>query len=231
MDNEKEKILKELYKHLDSFKDNCLNFPYEERGVTNIEAFYWWSLVGAFKPDIIIESGVYKGRSTHFLCQAQKYFNVPTFFAYDRSNEHEAYVRNKLKIYDFKYKICDGVNAIEKVCKKYNKSKILFIVDGPKSGEPFKRILRAAFSCPNFCAIGVHDCYEFNSESGQILKEENKYNLLFTDKEINKSIRDLNSNISDDIVNAMKKMDREYKIDLMECIGICYNHSLLLETQ
>ena len=91
-------IIAKLKEHKDSFVQECCKnkVPYEPRGILNIEAFYWWSLVGHYKPDIILESGVFLGRSTDILARAQKFFNIPMHYAFDKSDEHAKHVKKKL---------------------------------------------------------------------------------------------------------------------------------------
>lgn len=211
------------------FQQNCCDgsVPYEDRGITNIEGFYWWATVGLFRPDIILESGVCRGRSTLILAKAQQFFGIPEHLAFDRSDEHEVYVRSKLSAYRTRYKIKPSDEAFEAVLAKHPSKRVVAVLDGPKSGPAFERVLRAAFGFEGFCAVLVHDCAE-GSGSRPLLSDICEkyavgYRLVFSGKETNTGISFLNDAIADDVKSSLVGMGKEEKIDLMESVGICYD--------
>lgn len=151
--------LNKLLVHKKSFIENCCTnlVSYEPRGILNIEAFYWWALVGHYKPDIILESGVFMGRSTEILARAQQFFNIPHHYAFDVDVTHETYVRDKLKLYKTHYAIQDSFVGFQDIISNNTDKKYVAIIDGPKGKTPLTNLIRL-LSGGNCCAIASHDC-------------------------------------------------------------------------
>jgi hypothetical protein len=212
------------------FEEKCA-VPYEDRGITNIEAFIWWSTVGLFRPSLILESGVYKGRSTHVLAKAQETFGVKHHFAFDRSDEHEDFVRSKLTGFQTKYKIQGSDEAFLKVLASHPDEKVVVALDGPKSGKPFEDVMRSSFGFKNLCAILVHDC---GPDSGTKPLFESCCKLMGSGFEFFVTGNDeiahlsyLNKSIQTELTKSLEGMDRLHKLEVMGCVGVCYNPLLL----
>lgn len=227
--------VKRLDRFSQLFQENCCNgsVPYEDRGITNIEGFIWWATVGLFRPDLILESGVYKGRSTHILAKAQQFFGVSRHLAFDRSSEHEAFVRAKLSGFATKYKIQSSDEAFRKVLSAHPRDRTVVALDGPKSGKPFEEVMETAFRFENLCAILVHDC---GPESGtRPLFEDccrrfgSRCEFFVTGDEEIAHLSYLNRSIQTELASSLAGMDRLHKLNVMGCVGVCFNPLLLPE--
>lgn len=220
-------MLENLIKHLNSFVSECGNclVPYEKKGICNIEAFYWWALVGHYKPDMIIESGICRGRSTHVLAKAQLFFDIKEHYAFDKDGEHEAYVRNKLTPYKTNYFIQDSQTGISKLLDKNKDKKCLFFIDGPKHGKPYLGLLKTVFKFNGCLAVASHDCYpksltriDFVNYCS-VLKQ---FKLFMPDDKVNTEISFVNDCLKDDI-RRNKITDDEFNKTLFHSnfVGIC----------
>ena len=181
--------------------DGQNRIPYIGKGILNIEAFYWWSLIALFQPNIILESGVSRGRSTEVIARAQKYYNIYKHYAFDPDNTHEQFVRQRLVPYQTIYSIEDSITGFEKVLKK-NEGTVVVIIDGPKSSLGIKSIFKVLNKYNDrILAIGCHDC-EPKSKVREAFSENVKRfignkELIFT--EVNTNLDFLNVYILDDI--------------------------------
>lgn len=220
-----------LQVYLSNFIEHCCKdkVPYEPRGILNIEAFYWWALVAYYKPDIILESGVFLGRSTEVLARAQKFYNIPYHFAFDIDDKNEAHVRNKLKGYKTEYKIISSVIGFQEVLDKYPDKRVVAIIDGPKSGKPFKSLFKILSKFQNCCAVASHDCMP-SSKIPPVFSEMCKKQfpngkVIFTKPEMNTKISLVNDFIANDIITHYTD-DRKKFPDLIsrsDYVGICFN--------
>ena len=215
-------FIKESRKYLDSFVEQCCinKIPYIKKGVLNIEAFYWWSLVGYFKPDVILESGVAYGRSTEVLARAQVFFNIPYHYAFDVDPKHYKYVSKKIESYKTVYQIKSSVEGFNEIKNSNPKAKVVSIIDGPKSGGAFANVLKSLSKFPNLCAIGCHDCMP-TSRIPPVLKSHCKSlfperHLMFTNKEINRDIQFVNDYICDEMGEK-----RDELLDRSNYVGLC----------
>jgi len=220
-------FVNESCKYIDSFIDNCCKtdkIPYIKKGILNIEAFYWWSLVGYYKPDIILESGVAHGRSSEVLSRAQVFFNVQHYYAFDVSSEYYSSVKIKLQKYKCIYKIEDSIKGFKDIYNKYPTSKFLVIIDGPKSTGPLSKLLKTISKFDNVLAIGCHDCYDGGQIRKTLIKKHEVYfpkkQLVFTSKEMNKDISHLNNFIIEDIDRNNKEQKKQELLNLSNYIGM-----------
>jgi hypothetical protein len=219
-------FIKESRNYIDSFINQCCKtdkIPYIKKGILNLEAFYWWSLVGHYKPDIILESGVSSGRSSEVLSRAQIYFNVPYYYAFDVSSEHHESVRTKLQKYKCIYTIKNSIKGFTDVYNEHPTSSFLVIIDGPKSIGPLSKLLKTISKFDKVLAVGCHDCCE-NSEIRYLLSEKRKLyfpekQLVFTSREMNKDISHLNNFIIEDI-SKRSMAKRDELLNLSNYIGM-----------
>jgi len=200
---------------------------YEKKGITNIEGFYWWSLVGLFKPDVIIESGVAFARSTEILARAQQYFKVTAHFAFDKETVCYEYSKKKLSRYKTVYEIGDSNNKIEKLCNELVGKKIVLIIDGPKSGEPYKNIIKTLSQFEKLCAVASHDCKPHgktkitrNSLIASVEAYLPNYGIFFSSPDTNKKLESLNNCILGEISD---KNPEFLKDSGFHYVGIAYN--------
>jgi hypothetical protein len=204
-----------------SFEEQCCKnkIPYSSKGVTNVEACIQWALVGHFKPDVILESGVYQGRSSEILAKAQEYFNIKEHLAFELESVYEKEVRKRLEKYKTIYKIQSSIKGFEDYLNKNPEAKVLCIIDGPKTGKPFKKLLKIASRFNNLCAIFSHDCYP-KSTTGRTfsackdiwLKDKE---LIITNPEFTKDMQYLNDYIKPEVNEQIEKSDT------FNYVGIC----------
>lgn len=229
--------LKELLKFKDSFVQNCCSdnrVKYEPRGILNIEAFYWWSLVGHYKPDIILESGVFMGRSTEVLSRAQKFFQIPQYYAFDKDPTHEQHVRKKIAGYDTVYKITGSHGGFESVLSANKGKKYLAIMDGPKGNKPMSQLIDILHKYGNCCALASHDCMPSSKIPALFVsvckKLFPKGKTVITAPADNMSVADVNNCIVGDMKSYYDgKLGREESaikvselLDRSNYVGICF---------
>lgn len=180
--------------------------PYVEKGILNIEAFYWWSLIAFFKPDIILESGVSKGRSTEIIARAQDHYNIPKHYAFDIDNNHEKFVRQKLHSYQTVYSIMDSADGFNEVLIK-ERGTVVVIMDGPKSASGIKSVFKILHKYSDrILAVGCHDCEPGSKVRNAFAANAKKFiknnDVIFT--EIDHDFDILNSYINKDIAKSEK---------------------------
>ena len=197
---------------------------YEPKAVTNIEGLYWWWLVGNYHPDIILESGICRGRSTEIIAKAQIRYEIPSYWAFDKSSEFKEYVINKFKNYRVKYKIKDSYDGFKSVFEKNKNSKFGVFIDGPKSGEPYRKIIELS-SNYNCSFIASHDCFpssqnriDFESFCLKYFKDKKVY---FISEEESKKYKYLNNYIEKSGVSSVGEDKWKQTLDRCYHIGIC----------
>jgi len=229
--------LSQLTPYLQSFVQECCDKPvvYEEKGILNIEGFYWWSLVGFFKPDIILESGVSKGRSTEILARAQQFFKIQRHYAFDIDDalkpnnpgpgKHEAYVRAKLSKYKTKYTYQSSIDGFTEIYNSSPMAKIVAIIDGPKADGPFKDVIRTLAKFTNLQAIGSHDCSLDVRTRDNFAKSCKEFvqskDVIFTTPKTNRVLSFLNSYIITDVIKSVGAKKADILIDKSNYIGFC----------
>ena len=181
--------------------------------------------MGFFKPDIILESGVSKGRSTEILARAQLFFNIQHHYAFDVDNKHEAHVRQKLKPYQTNYIIQNSIKGFINIQRDNPIAKVVAIIDGPKADAPFKDTIKILAKFKYLQAIGSHDCCPESKTPAVFSKICSglfpKKNIIFTNPEINTSISLLNSYIEKDIVTKVGEKKSKDLINRSNYIGLC----------
>lgn len=174
---------------------------YEPKGITNFEGLCLWSLIGFYKPDVLIESGVSKARSTAILCEAAKQFSVESVYAFDKSPDFEEYVRQKLAKYAATtYEVGDSSDKIIALLPTLKNKKVGVFIDGPKLGKAYARLMECVAQIPSLQFVVSHDCYigsptrdSFAAGYSKYFKK--RYEMYFTDptfckdKSVNESVR------------------------------------------
>lgn len=221
-------MIENLLPMLNDFVADCCvkKVHYEPKGVTNIEAFYLWALVGYYKPDIILESGVSRARSTEILAKAQQFFNIPHHYAFDKEDVWYKYSSNKLKPYATKYSVENSVDGFKRVLAEHPGSKIVCFMDGPKHGPPYMSLVKMlSKGCDLQCVVS-HDCYPKGKTvlTKESLEKAHKsylpnYQLLFTNPDMNVKLNFLNGYIHDEMVEFNKGFMKDNKFHY---IGLCY---------
>ena len=202
------------------------SIPYEAHGITNIEAFYWWALVGHYRPDVILESGVANGRSTQVLSRAQRHFGVPYHFAFDTNGATFEAVKHKLGPKSETHLIAgdaasyiaslhkhEALRTVASGDRALGKLRVLAIIDGPKAGEALED-LYFRLARLNLVAVGVHDCNPSHSCGDTLQSMHAKYwpraGLVFTDEQVNVDLWRLNDCVRDDIKLASERARHKY---------------------
>lgn len=212
------------------------DIPWEPHSISNVEAYYWWALVAKYKPDVVLESGICKGRSTHFIAEACDFYDIPYHICIEKSREHEEYVREKFS--DYNMQMHYGQNSdvtVENLSKKINKYRTLLIVDGPKD---YKQSMKLYKNCNllNIVAIGVHDCSPAGGCQKALSDARQKYwpraSMIVTDRKTNGKLYDFNESIKHELNQAFlntkehwsKKIEREMTLkdyeEFMSMVGI-----------
>lgn len=232
MDKRVAEKLAAFREHRESFIEACCRdpIPYAPKAISNIEAFYWWSLVGYYKPDVILESGVCRGRSTEVLARAQAFFGVDRHMAFDVDRRFESATRQRLSRYKTEYRIVDAVIGFEQGIREAAGGRVLAVTDGPKYGQPLAKLYGVIAQAEAICAVASHDCYPGSVTLPmfvQAAQEIFKCRHVITSPEVNADASDLNDYIADDmeaVLNA-KRVKRKINMEEMlncQCVGICF---------
>lgn len=155
----KDKLVKLFDSSKAEFLKKCGDIPFIPKGITNAEGLFLWSLIKAFNPELIFESGVSQGRSTEILCRAAGKFKVEQVIAIDKSDLFFDVVSKRLKKYpQLAYMIEDSCEYAKNTSVFGNK-RIGCFVDGPKQGKPLENLL-LSLKDANLQFLVVHDCFQ-----------------------------------------------------------------------
>lgn len=182
---------------------------WEPHSISNIEAYYWWALIARYRPEVVIESGVCRGRSTHVIAEACKKYKIPYHIALEKSREHEEYIRTKFQDYgtEFIYGQ-DSAKALTGILDKVKKHRCLLIVDGPKNYDASMELYKVC-SGLHIVAIGVHDCNPAGGCEKALKAARNKYwgrgLCYFTEPDVNTDLLEFNTTILGALAEAYKK--------------------------
>jgi hypothetical protein len=209
-----------------SFYEQCCQqlVPYEERGMTNVEGFYIWSLLGLYKPKVVIESGVCKGRSTDIIARACRYFDIPKHYAFDKNDVHAEYIKQKFQDRNVTYEVGDSAELVRNLQQVHADEDIVFVVDGPKKDPQLTELLEVISGFPHVKAIFCHDCRP-NKGTREIFATAHqnffadRLQLCLTNKEMSKPFLRLN----DCIAKQLKSLTTKESVDFMASYtGIMY---------
>ena len=128
--------------------------PWSERGILMSEGFAFCAMSDLLGIDVVLESGVYNGRSTHMWAN---YFSpsVP-IIAIDRDNFRETIV-NRLKPYgNVKLTRGDGLTVISNLIPKFLDKRIGIFLDGPKDILALN-FAKKVLSLSNVVLVAIHD--------------------------------------------------------------------------
>lgn len=172
-----------------SYLDEIDRIPYEPRAIANFEALCLWTMIDHCRPQILIESGVCRGRSTVLLCEAALKFGVEHVYAFDLDPEFEEYTRTKLGGYEnVSYEIGDSAQKIQVLSKNLENKSVGLFLDGPKQGKPLRNLMQSISRLPNVAFIASHDCHpkrrtrEDFSNGYKDYFDNKKHHFLYTDR-------------------------------------------------
>lgn len=124
----REIIEKQCKKSFPKFMERAGNVPWQERSILMSEAFAFCAIGDLFDIDVIIESGIYLGRSTEIWAN---YFSDKSIYAIDCKLKQEAVER--LKGYNNVILIeGDGFELLKQLSAKLAPRRIGIFMDGPK---------------------------------------------------------------------------------------------------
>ena len=223
MNQEAFKIL--LPKKMSEYMSACKGIKYEPKGISNFEGLCLWTLADLCKPQIIIESGVSKARSTEILCQIARNFESDHVYAFEKSPDFEAYVRQKLKKYsNVTYEIGDSCEKVSSLIASVKNKRVGAFIDGPKKGKAYNLLMKNLSLFPQMEFVVTHDCY-IGSPTREAFLEgyrnyfSDKYDLFFTeqstfpDRSINTSLLQEMSKTHPDKMHALD--DNCYRIGII----------------
>lgn len=194
-------LKKLLNSNQSEFAIHTESIPYVAKGITDFEGLCLWSLMQFFRPQIMIESGVSRARSTQIICEAAKYLSLETVYAFDKSSDHEIEVRQKLSQYNHvKYAIGNSDLLVQNISLSLQNKKVGVFIDGPKGEDPYASLISKVAALPGLEFVASHDCYPGGPNRIAVEKAYRKhfhknYDLFFTDasfdtgKKINASLR------------------------------------------
>jgi len=148
-------LQKQFCVSIDRFKEGVLNStPWAPRSILMSEGFAFCAVSDMLGVDVVLESGVYNGRSTQIWAN---YFpsGVP-IIAIDRRNFRETTI-NRLKSYkNVELTKGDGPNVISDLIPKFSDKKISIFMDGPKD-IPALDFAKKVLPLPNVVLVAIHD--------------------------------------------------------------------------
>ena len=220
-------FLQNLRVHLNPFVEECCKkpVPFMARGILNIEAFYWWALIGQFKPDIILESGVANGRSTEILSRAKAYYKIPRQIAVEHDAKSLKATKKRLSGLGIEFIQGDAAKVFDSMVASNPAAMLCVIIDGPKGGSSLDAAIRAVSRAENLMSICMHDCPPQCSQSKDFpafcAKNLPDWQCLITGPDDNQGLQHLNEYV---IADVMAKSDAATVQDVLsrtDYVGIC----------
>ena len=151
----REAIEKQFEKSLPKFLETGNKIPWQERSILMSEAFAFCGIGDLFDVDIVLESGVWLGRSTEIFA---KYFAPKPVVAIDVSLKKVAVER--LEKYDNLTLIQgDGPDHIQSILKKPEIKRAGIFIDGPKESRAVK-CAETFLTYENVSFVAVHDAHK-----------------------------------------------------------------------
>lgn len=143
---------KQCCESIKRFQGRVLPIAWAPRGILLSEGFAFCAVADLFNVDMILESGVWNGRSTEVWA---KYFlpeiNVT---AIDTELRNEA-IEN-LTPYNINLIKGDSSVLLHKYIKTFHQKRIGIFIDGPK-GLPAIELAKNCLASPNVLFVGIHD--------------------------------------------------------------------------
>lgn len=183
------KLKKMLSLNGPDFEQCVKNLPYEEKGITNFEGLCIWSLIKEYGVNVIVESGVSRARSTEMFGMFMNPLGIDKIYAFEKSTDHERYVRSKLSKYpSITYQIGDSFALVKNIIPDLSGKNVGAFIDGPKKGTAYIALMESLSQVDNLSFIVSHDCYIGSPTLTSLTEGYNKYfkedyDLFFTDIE------------------------------------------------
>jgi hypothetical protein len=140
-------------RYLQKFTERTLPLVWTERSILTSEAFAFCAIADACGADLILESGVYHGRSTMFWA---RYFDVP-IVAIDRIVQADA-IRNLRPFAHVSFDFGDSADVFADLIARHPDKRIACVIDGPKSFRGVE-LARMCAAQANVHIVAMHDLY------------------------------------------------------------------------
>lgn len=170
-------IRRQCVRSLPRFMERAASVPWQQRSILLSEAFAFCVISDLFDVDIILESGIYLGRSTEIWAN---YFSDKQVYAVDHRLREKA--RERLQGYDNVTLIEeDGPRSLNLLIEKFRDRKIGIFMDGPK-GKFAIDWGKEALSQQGVKFFALHDIHKSKKAVREYFISLNKENF-FTDEE------------------------------------------------
>ena len=219
-------ILLSLRKYIPDFEQECCKdlIPWFGHGIGNIEAFYYWSLIKHLKPKVVLESGIKHGRSTRIIGKACHQINAQ-HFAFDIDKIYPQLAEDMKQYPNSHLYNGDSCELFYVMMDRQFTAPVICFIDGPKTPDKYKELIKQCSKFPNCLAIISHDCYPksicrkyFEYCVGKFFKD---VSCVIPNTDFNKDLFFLNKYIYDD-ANKNKSGKRGDTLNTTsQYIGIC----------
>jgi hypothetical protein len=145
------------------------------RGVLVSEGFALCAMADLYDVDLMIESGVYYGRSTLMFAKYGK-----KTIAVDIAVKQEA--KDRLQKYDVTLIEGSGIELLPKLIKENTEHKIGVFIDGPK-GVKGAALAGECYKYDNVMFVGIHDIKKVATDSRAAFNKIDTHSKFFTDEE------------------------------------------------
>ncbi len=149
-------LQKQFCVSIDRFKEGVLNStPWAPRSILMSEGFAFCAVSDMLGVDVVLESGIYRGRSTQMW--ANYFSSDVSIIAIERHNFKGGAI-NRLKPYKNVELIGgkDGPTVIVDLIPKFLDKRIGIFLDGPKD-VPAINFAKKVLPLPNVVLVGIHD--------------------------------------------------------------------------
>ena len=183
--------------YLGEFQEFSSQVKASGRNPLNTEMFFLWCLIRTTRPQLVIESGTFRGYSAHFICEAlRQNDNQAEFVTFGYNLENcLPHARQRLAKYPFA-QVIQGDSRIGVRQFAGESRPVAFFIDGPKGRNMpalFAAILRE-FENPVFLA--VHDCQPESTSGNRRYLEDYfgwQYPIVYCDSRFEKAFHELDA--------------------------------------
>jgi hypothetical protein len=171
-----------LEKGLDNFRARVLPAEWFPRSILLSESFAFCALADSLDVDLLIESGIYNGRSTEIW---RKYFDVSVPIKTIDLTIKDEVVQRLNKYENIEFIKGNGIEVVSDLVSKNTDRKIALFLDGPK-GIPAIELAKKCFQFDNVLIAGIHDLHKMTitgKNKNRIAMDEWDKTVLLTDEE------------------------------------------------
>jgi Methyltransferase domain len=135
---------------------------YEENGILPLESVVLWALIRHYRPEVVLESGTYRGQSAVVLCEALAHNDGFREFHSISPNEHNTHEVARQRLGGFPFaRIHEGFSEIilPKLLEMSRDKSVALFLDGPKAQDgAFTDVLDKIDDPTRVSFVAVHDC-------------------------------------------------------------------------